>query len=153
MSNANKLPAKMLWVIVPVVKHGDPVKVTVPVTGNKPSAVGVELWVRVAVALIIVPGDTVDVNVPCQDPVTEGTRLAEIVPLSPAAQPVPLTLYVPVNAVADEPLALTVTTCPTIDAEVKVTVSPLTDPEIGTSVFRSKQTELMCITPEILLPL
>jgi len=108
--------------------------------------------VRVAVAFTTGPGVTVEVKVPCHVPETEGTRFALIVPLSPPAQPVPVTVYVPERFEAD-PLAFTVTVWLRMAGEDSVILCPLTDPETGTSVVGSKQPELkMWTTPEMELP-
>ena len=65
-----------------------------------------------------------------------------MLPLSPPAQPVPVTEYVPVSAVA-EPEREALMVCDATAAEVTVAVCPLITPEMGTEVVGVKQAELI----------
>jgi hypothetical protein len=93
-----------------------------------------------------------DTKVPFHVPVMEGTSTPAMLPLSPPAQPVPVTEYVPVSAVA-EPEREALIVCDATAAEVTVAVCPLIMPEMGTEVVGVKQAELITRrAPETLVP-
>jgi hypothetical protein len=74
----------VLDVIVPDVKHDEPLNSTVPVTPNSPSAFGPACTI---VALTSTEVPEVGCIVPVYVPVNEGSTNASMVPLSPAAHP------------------------------------------------------------------
>jgi hypothetical protein len=76
----------------------------------------------------------------------EGTSTPAMLPLSPPAQPVPVTEYVPVSDVA-EPVSVALMVCDATAAEVTVAVCPLIVPETGTGVLGVKHAELITRTP------
>ena len=89
-------------------------------------------------------------KVPFHVPLMEGTSTPAMLPLSPPAQPVPVTEYVPVSDVA-EPERLALIVCDATAAEVTVAVCPLIVPEMGTAVLDVKQAELTTRRPPVTL--
>jgi len=73
-----------------------------------------------------------------------------MLPLSPPAQPVPVTEYVPVSDVA-EPVSMALIVCDAMADEVTVAVCPLIVPEMGTAVLGVKQAELTTRRPPVTL--
>jgi len=80
----------------------------------------------------------------------EGTSTPAMLPLSPPAQPVPVTVYVPVSDVA-EPVSVAFIVCDATADEVTVAVCPLIVPETGTGVLDVKQAELTTRRPPLTL--
>ena len=106
----------------------------------------------VTVAVTPMPGwaTAFEMKVPFHVPLMEGTSTPAMLPLSPPAQPVPVTVYVPVSDVA-EPVSVALIVCDATADEVTVAVCPLIVPEMGTAVLDVKQAELTTRRPPVTL--
>lgn len=145
-------PAMALPVaMVPVLKQDDPLKAADPLSAKMPVESAAPSVMGALTPTCGFP-KALEMNAPVQVPLMEGTSTPESVPESPAAHPVPLTLYLPFRLVA-EPFRVAVMVWFVMLAEVMVAVCPLMLPLTGTAVVVAKQVELITRTvPEMTLP-